>query len=378
MNARRVLHLHSSFDAGGKEVRCVRLINAFGSEFAHTIVSAERGAMAAVKLISSAITVDYPGNFPSLVGSPALGRLKELARAMAGFDLVLTYNWGAMDAVMAHGLFARSRGLPPLIHHEDGFNSDEAERLKTRRNIYRRLALRRASALVVPSFRLERIAREVWHQPARRVHRIANGIPTAAYAVPPAPDAVPGLVKGVGEKWIGTLAGLRAVKDLPAMVRAFAPLPPEWRLVILGDGSEREAILDEARRLGVATRVHLPGFAPDPAKVVGLFDIFALSSRSEQFPISVVEAMATGLPVAAPQVGDVAQMVAKENAPCIVPKGDEAALAGAFAALAADPVLRQAIGQANREKARKSYDEGAMLAAYHALYAGAIEEHGPR
>ncbi|KPL68134.1 glycosyl transferase family 1 [Erythrobacter sp. SG61-1L] len=372
MSQKRILHLHSSFDAGGKEVRCVRLINAFGGEFAHAIVSAERGAMAAAALISPDITVEYPQDFPSLAGPPLPGRLKGLARAMAGFDLVLTYNWGAMDAVMAHCLFARSMGLPPLVHHEDGFNSDEAERLKPRRNIYRRLALRGASALVVPSFRLERIAREVWHQPARRVHRIANGIATAAYALHPEPNAVPGLVKGAGEKWVGTLAGLRAVKDLPALVRAFAPLSPEWRLVIVGEGSERAAILEEARRLGVAERVHLPGFASDPAKVVGLFDIFALSSKSEQFPISVVEAMAAGSPIAAPQVGDVAQMVAEENAPFIVDGGSGAALAGALASLATNPELRRRLGKANREKARISYDEGAMLAAYHALYTGAI------
>lgn len=378
MRQRRLLHLHSGFDAGGKEVRCVRLINAFGADFSHTIVSAQPGALAAGELISNFISVDYPQDFPPLAGRPAPARLKGLAAAMQGFDLVLSYNWGAMDGVMAHRLFARAMGLPPLIHHEDGFNSDEAGRLKTRRNLYRRLALRRAFALIVPSLRLERIAREIWHQPAGRVHRIANGIPTAAYAAPPPPDAVPGLVKRQGDKWLGTLAGLRTVKDLPAMVRAFAPLPPEWQLVILGEGPEREAILAEAQRLGVAERAHLPGFAPDPAKVVGLFDIFALSSQSEQFPISVVEAMAAGLPVAAPGVGDVAQMVAQANEPFIVPPGDNAALARAIAALAAEPELRRQVGAANREKARESYDEGAMLEAYRALYEDAMASAAAR
>ncbi|MCB5424031.1 glycosyltransferase [Altererythrobacter sp. CC-YST694] len=368
----RILHLHSSFDAGGKELRCVRLINAFGAEFSHSIVSAQPGALAAAKHISPDISVDYPTDFPPLAGSPSLGRLRTLARAMREFDLVLTYNWGAMDAAMAHGLFAHSMKLPSLIHHEDGFNSDEAIRLKTRRNLYRRLALRRASALVVPSHRLERIALDVWRQPAARVHRIANGIPTGAYAALPARDAIPGLVKGAGDKWLGTLAGLRAVKDLPAMVRAFARLPADWRLVILGEGPERQAILAEAQAMGVAERLHLPGFAADPAKVVGLFDIFALSSRSEQFPISVVEAMAAGLPVAAPAVGDVAQMVAQENAPFIVPAGDTDALGQAFVTLAADPQLRRAVGGANQAKARDSCDERVMLSAYHALYAGAM------
>ena len=68
-----------------------------------------------------------------------------IAKAMRDFDLVLSYNWGAMDAVMAHSMFAKSYNLPPLIHHEDGFNEDEAGGLKLSRNVYRQAALRRAS-----------------------------------------------------------------------------------------------------------------------------------------------------------------------------------------------------------------------------------------
>ncbi|MGH2266679.1 hypothetical protein ACQ1Z3_16430, partial [Enterococcus faecalis] len=72
---------------------------------------------------------------------------------MRRFDLVLTYNWGAVDGVMARRVFGK--GMPPLVHHEDGFNADEATGLKVERNMYRRLALPAAAALVVPSFVLE-------------------------------------------------------------------------------------------------------------------------------------------------------------------------------------------------------------------------------
>ena len=368
----RLLHLHSSFDAGGKELRCVRLMNAFGAGVHHAIVSAEEDAFAAANLISDEIPVSYPYNFPSLKGTPWIGRLMRLADAMRAYDLVLTYNWGAMDAVMAHTLFSQAFSLPPLIHHEDGFNSDEAVRLKRRRNWYRRIALGRSSALVVPSLGLERVAREVWDQPPARIHRIPNGIYTARYARKPRRDVLPALIKHEGEHWIGTLAGLRAVKDLPLMVWAFRNLPDAWQLVILGEGPERGAILAEAERLGLEHRVHLPGFVDDPAKVIGLFDIFALSSKSEQFPISLVEAMAAGLPVAAPDVGDIADMVAAENARFIAPVGDEAALADSFTQLALDAEARRACGEANRRKARESYDEAAMIARYDRLYASAM------
>lgn len=370
--APRILHLHSSFNAGGKELRCAQLINAFGPEIEHAIVSGEPAALGAGELISHEIPTDYPADFPLLSGFPWLGRLSRIARRMKGFDLVLTYNWGAMDAVMAHTLYARAMQLPPLVHHEDGFNEDEALRLNWRRNWYRRIGLDRADALVVPSRGLERIALETWRQPRARVHRIANGIDTAAYAVKPRPDVLPELIKREGECWVGTLAGLRAVKNLPRLVRAFSGLPDEWQLVILGEGEERAAIEREARAMGIEQRVHLPGFVTQPAEVVGLFDVFALSSDSEQFPISVVEAMAAGLPIAAPAVGDIAEMVVAENGPFIVQPGDEQALAGALVRLAAEPKLRAAIGAANQAKAHEAFDEARMIARYGALYAAAM------
>jgi glycosyltransferase involved in cell wall biosynthesis len=361
----RILHIHSSFDPGGKELRCVRLINAFGDAAFHALVSGDPDQRGAAALIRGMVVW---ARFPGLKGKPWPWRLKKMAAAMADYDLICTYNWGAMDAVLAHTLFADVFKLPPLVHHEDGFNEDEATERKAGRNLYRRIALGRVSALVVPSHTLEKIALEEWQQPRTRVRRIPNGIDTRRYAKTPRPDVLPGLVKRKGEFWLGTLAGLRKVKNLPALVRAAAFLGDEWQLVIAGKGPEREAILAEARNRGIEDRVHLPGFVADPASVVGLFDAFALSSASEQFPISVVEAMAAGLPVVSPAVGDVAEMVAEENRPYIVAQGDERALRQALTAIATDQLLRKRIGDANRARARKDYDEGTMIQRYRSLY----------
>jgi glycosyltransferase involved in cell wall biosynthesis len=374
----RILHLHSSFNPGGKQLRAAKLINAFGrksaagAEVEHTIVSAEPGALGASVAIDPRLAVGYPDDFPPLVGRPLPGRLQRLAFAMKGFDLVLTYNWEAMDAAMAHTLFREFHALPPLVHHEDGFNEDEVERRKISRNWYRRIALGRAAALVVPSRRLEAIATGEWLQPEARVVRIANGIDTAAYAGKAKPDALPRVIKRPGEKWLGTLAGLRRAKNLPRLVRAFAGLPEQWQLVILGQGPEADAIRAEAMRCGVAHRVHLPGFVAEPGRALGLFDLFALSSDSEQFPISVIEAMAAGLAVAATDVGDLATMLAPANRPYVTPVGDEVALAAALRALADDVALRRGLGEANRARARAEYDARAMIDAYRATYARAL------
>lgn len=368
----RLLHLHSSFAPGGKELRAAKLMNLFGPGIAHTVVSAVPGELGAAKAIDPAIEVTFPDTFPALAGTPTPARMMRLARAMRGFDLVLSYNWGSMDGVMAHRLFGSVLGLPPLVHHEDGFNQDEADGLNRGRNAYRRLALARAFALVVPSLQLEAIALKDWRQPRHRVRRIANGIPLEPYSRPPVSDAIAGLVKAPGELWLGTLAGLRAIKNLPRLVRAFAVMPAPWRLVILGEGPERGAIMAEAARLGLADRVHLPGFVSDPAAVVGLFDLFALSSDSEQFPISVVEAMAAGKAVVSPRVGDVASMVAPENLPWLSSAGDEAGLARALAEAATSPERCAEIGAANRIRAQADYAETAMLEAYRATYGAAL------
>lgn len=365
-----ILHLHSSFDLGGKEARAVRLMNAFGKRARHTILSGVPGALGARAAIDPGIRVEFPGDAPSLTGRPSVARYQAIARYMRRFDLVLSYNWGAMDGVMARRLFGR--GLPPLIHHEDGFNEDEAVRLKTERTIFRRIALPAAQALVVPSETLERIALSTWRQPDWRVRRIANGIAVRRYAGQRDARAIPGFARRRGDVVIGSVAGLRAVKDLPRLVRAVAGLPDHVRLVIAGEGPEREAILAAAGEAGIADRVHLPGFLDRPWRYVGLFDIFALSSRSEQFPISVVEAMAAGLPVASPDVGDVLAMVSGDNRELLAGSSLEAALRR----FALDETLRKRVGAANRARAAGEYDEEDMIARYAALYGGAVGRSG--
>jgi glycosyltransferase involved in cell wall biosynthesis len=365
----RLLHLHSSFSLGGKEARAVRLMNQWGDRAHHTILSGDPEAMSARDAIAPGVPVDFPRDAPLLTGLPDPARYRLLARYMAQFDLVLSYNWGAMDGVMARRAFAPFMALPPLIHHEDGFNADENDGLKPRRNLFRRAALGAAHALVVPSVTLEGIARRTWGQPARRVRLIPNGIAVDRYAAPPAPDAIPALRRSPGKLLVGTLAGLRPVKNIPRLVAAVAAHRDRLQLVVVGEGPERDAIQAAARAAGLDD-LCLAGFLPDPARYVGLFDIFALSSDSEQFPISLVEAMAAGLPVASTDVGDVAHMVAPENRPFVVRDGE--GLARALGALADDAGLRARLGAANRARASRDFAEEAMLDAYARLYGEAL------
>lgn len=365
----RILHLHSGFSLGGKEARAVRLMNLMGPRARHVILSAMPDALDARAAIDPGIDVRFPADAPPLHGKPGPSRYRALARYMRRFDLVLSYNWGAMDGVMAHRIFSPFLHLPPMIHHEDGFNEDESLRRNRKRNWFRYVALPTTEALVVPSMQLERIAADEWRK-RRRVQLIRNGIDVAAYTR--GPDVpIPGFERRKGEVVIGTVAGLRKVKDLPRLVRAVATLPGNVRLVIVGEGPERAAIAAEAAAAGIADRLVMPGFMAEPARWIGHFDMLALSSRSEQAPIAVIEAMAAGLPVVSPDVGDVAAMVSGQNFPFVA--ADEAAFRKALATLTEDAALRARIGHANRDVAAARFDESIMVAAYENLYGRALK-----
>jgi len=345
-------------------------MNAFGARAQHTIISTVAGALAARAAIADGVVAAFPDDHPPFIGKPSIGRYMAIARYLQKFDLILTYNWGAMDAVGAHRLFARMLRLPPLIHHEDGFNRDEAQKQNPARIWFRRLTLETAYAVVVPSHTLERIALTSWRQPKGRLLRIANGIALDRYG--PA-----GAEQARGDELVaGTIAGLRAVKNLPRLVRAFAASGIGGRLRIIGEGPERNAILQAATEYGVADRIELPGFNPDPAAALRDIDIFALSSDSEQQPISLIEAMASGLPVVSTDVGDVREMVSEANLPLIVPPVREDLFAEALSKMAANMSDRLAIGAVNRAKALQFFDEKTMVNRYRALYEAAMGQLG--
>nr|WP_294553487.1 glycosyltransferase [uncultured Rhodopila sp.] len=350
-----VAHVFPTFAVGGAQMRFAAIANHFGPAFRHIVVSLD-GNQACRDLLRGDLGV----SFPAVAGpkNAMLANARRYRRLLRDWrpDVLVTCNWGAIEFALAN-LLPVTRHL----HVVDGFGPEERSSQIPRRVLIRRLALAR-TPVVLPSRTLVRIAAEVWKLPRRVIHYVPNGIDLARFAAAAAAQ------RGTGETVIGTVAALRPEKNIARLLRAAAPLPGR-RLVIVGDGPERDALTDLARTLGMADRVSFAGYRQDTPDFYARFDLFALSSDTEQMPLSVIEAMASGLPVVATDVGDIRLMVAAENAPFIAPPGD-AAFGAALSALAGDPGLRRRIGQANLAKARRDFDQAAMFAAHGALWRG--------
>jgi glycosyltransferase involved in cell wall biosynthesis len=255
------------------------------------------------------------------------------------------------------------------IHIEAGFSQREADTQIFRRVLFRRWALVRCAQVVVPSRRLERLACEVWRLPRDRVKYVPNGVDVARFASAPR-DVHPGFRRRPDELIVGTVAPLRPEKNIGRLLRVFAALEYSLpvRLLVAGEGIERDMLRRQAGELGIADRVIFTGHVA-PEKVLGTFDIFALSSDTEQMPNALLEAMAASRAVAAVDVGDVRSIVCEENRDFVVERDDRRAFAGAVTTLLRDPEKRHTLGVRNRERVVSAFSQDRMFAAYSEIFA---------
>ena len=366
---RHLLHVFSTFGVGGPQVRFATVANRLGRKYRHSVIAMDGNYACAERL--------DPGLDLALCPLPvekgpglSLANLRtfrdELERLRP--DLLLTSNWGAVEWALANRLRPVCRNL----HFEDGFGPDEADGQLARRVWFRRLALSGASEILVPSRHLQRIAIERWRFSAKRVHYVPNGVDCDRFASAPDSSLLGPSPPPPGALLVGSVGGLRPEKNPARLVRALANLPPELNahVVLVGDGPERPALEELVRSRRLDGRVLFTGPLPNPEGVLRLFAVFALSSDTEQMPISLLEAMAAALPVVATDVGDVREMLAEENQPFVVPAADEAAFTAALADLLRDRGRRRRIGEANRSRACAEFDEARMVESYDLLFSG--------
>lgn len=351
-----VVHVFPTFAVGGAQVRFAALANRFGRDFRHMIVALD-GVTTCRERLDPDLDVSFPVvEAPKNAMFANARRFRRLLREWRP-DVLVTGNWGAIEFALAN--------LPPVTRHlhvVDGFGPEEQQTQIRRRVLIRHLALR-WGLVIVPSRNLERIALGTWKLSRSVVRYVPNGIDLVRFSATGGAGNDPPV--------IGTVAALRPEKNIGRLIRAFAAITRDRpaRLAIAGDGPERAGLEALAESLGVAPLVSFLGHRTDTPALYRSFDLFALTSDTEQMPLSVIEAMASGLPVVATDVGDVAAMLAPANAAFVTAR-DDAAVAGALTALLSRRETWPAIGAANRAKAERDYAQETMFAAWRALWSG--------
>ena len=365
-----IFHVFSTFCAGGPQVRTCVIMNALGPEFLHTVTATD-GNFAAVSKINPDVSCrTLPP--PAGKGSPfyALSLSKTLRTVRP--DLLVTYNWGAIDAVLA----ARIAPVCPTIHAEDGFGSDEAAGLKWRRVWMRRLVLNGVQSVVVPSKTLQAIALKRYRIRSDKVFRIPNGVDIDRFC--PSRNDAWRASHGISPATLlfGYVGRLGAEKNLEMMIRAFGSLRlVAAKLAIIGSGPCRSQLEEMVRELGLGERVLFIGHIDDPAPCYQALDVFLMSSITEQMSIALLEAMAVGLPILCTDVGDSSEILGNPGPPAVVPSRDADAYLKSLGEIGANSELRVRLGTLNRTRCVEHYSQHRMVDTYRSLYSNAAAEH---
>lgn len=207
----------------------------------------------------------------------------------------------------------------------------------------------------------------------QRCRVIPNGIPTDRYSRPQVPRKEWRAREGFSENEVLFVCVARFFpqKNHALLLSAFAQGPasdPNAHLVLVGEGVLQKNLEVHAKNLGIERQVHFLGLRADIPNVLGAADVFVLSSDYEGNPLSVMEAMAAGLPIVSTAAGGVPDLFDSGREGLVVPPGDLQSLSKAMAFLAGDRGIRQSLGVAAVRRATANFDVSKMVKAYEGLY----------
>lgn len=287
--------------------------------------------------------------------------------------IVHTRNPSGMDALLPAAL----AGVPWRIHGEHGWETDDLQGRNRKNEWNRRLHAPMVHRFVALSRHQERYLSERVGIAPRRITQIYNGVDVERFHPREAIRADTAFV-------IGTVGRMQEVKDPLHLVEAFLhlrrsrpDLAPRLRLAMVGDGALRGAVEARLREGGAWDAARLTGPREDVAEQLRAFDVFALPSKAEGISNTILEAMATGLPVVATRVGGNPELVEEGRSGFLTPPSDPPALAAALARYADDAALVAAHGAAGRERARAEFSLERMVARYTALYDEGVRRGRP-
>jgi len=363
-----VAHVVFRFDYGGLENGVVNVINGMSDSPIEHVVIALSVATEFSKRLRDGVAVHELRKRPGK-DFGAYVRLYRLLRRLRP-NVVHTRNIGTMDCAFV-AFLAR---VPVRIHGEHGWDVNDPDGTNKKYRFMRRVLHRFVHRIVTVSRDLERWLVETVGIPAKKVRHICNGVDTDRFH-PEKPNASrkeTGIV-------VGSVTRFSSIKDPVNLVDAFIEIADECKgakLHMIGDGELYDTALGKIHDAGLESRAWLPGSRDDVAAQLRQMDVFVLGSLREGISNTVLEAMASGLPVVASDTGGNPELIDDGVNGVLVPPGDRRALADAIRDYVQHPDRCLRHGKASRDRILSRFSIRGMIENYRGLYEDALGIHG--
>jgi len=375
-----VAHVVVRLDVGGLENGLVNLINHIpANRLRHAVICMQNYSDFCKRIRRPDVRL-FALNKPDGNSARTLARLFELFLELQP-NIVHTRNLGALEAQLPASL----AGVPVRIHSEHGWDVGDLDGSSLKPRLLRMLFKPFVHRYIAMSKHLELYLQEKIAVSPRRVAQIYNGVDVSLFR--PASSkrqAIPCEGFGGDDAFIiGTVGRMNSVKDQTTLARAFIELVrrvPEGgerlRLVMIGDGLLRGEALLLLSEAGMAHLAWLPGGREDIPDIMRGFDLFVLPSLAEGISNTILEAMASGLPVVATRVGGNPELVEEGLTGQLVPAADPLSLAAAMQKYYADRERCRAHGRNARRAAEQRFGLDTMVGRYLEIYQHMLGEKG--
>lgn len=379
-----IAHVVYRFDTGGLENGVVNLINHMPADrYRHAVIALTEITVFRKRIQRNDVQFfslrKQPGQTFWIF--PQLFRLFRQLRPA----IVHSRNLAALETQLPAWL----AGVPIRIHGEHGRDVGDLDGSNIAYQRIRRFYRPFVSYYLALSRDLAQYLNGIIHIPENKMLQVYNGVDTELFTPSETHSPIAEYPFSADDHWvIGTVGRMQTVKDQMTLTKAFvraleiAPkLQPRIRLVLIGDGplkAECQKILDAADAGHLAW---LPGERTDIPEIMRTLDCFVLPSLAEGISNTILEAMASGLPVIATDVGGNSDLVDSGITGEIIPPADHESMAQSIVRYASDPSAAKAIGSAGRQRAEQKFSMNAMVAAYQGIYdqllhrSGALPKH---
>lgn len=362
----------TSMPVGGAETLLVNMMRRMDAQQIHpeVICLKEPGPL------GDQIADEFPVHANLLAGKWDLRVLPRLVRLMhrRRADAVITV--GAGDKMFWGRIAAHTAGVPVIASalHSTGWPDGVGK--------MNRLLTSITDSFIAVADSHGEFLREFEKFPAEKVRVIRNGVDCDRFQ--PSVEARKAVREDLNlpaeTPLIGIVAALRSEKNHGMLVQAAAQLRethPDAHWLIVGDGPERSTIETLSRELGIEDRIHLLGTRHDTPRLVAALDVFTLCSLNEASPVSILEALACGVPAVATDVGSVSESIVPGKTGLLIPSQDVDAMCKAVESLLEDANLRQTMGSNGRELVLKSGSLESMVHGYQRMVTELYDQRVP-